>query len=133
MFQSVRRIAITAAFLVPGLIGVSIAQASAAGPNAIVTSGHIGPNSNLKIKAGDLKFSPSVLEVPVKPGKCKANSYQFSITNTTSKSQAITLNGARWETLSPGQLEPVCTGEGTSSFAVTGTGAMLTVNSTGGA
>jgi hypothetical protein len=131
MFQSLKRIAVTAAFLVPGLVGVSIAQASAAGPHAIV-DGHIGPNSDLKIKAGDLKFSPSVLEVPVKPGKCKANSYQFSITNKTSTSQAITLNGARWATLSPGQLEPVCTGAGTSSFAVTGSSAMLTVNSTGG-
>jgi hypothetical protein len=133
MILSARRIAVAAAFLVPALIGVSIAPAGAVGPEAIVASVHRGPNSNLKIKDGNLKFSPSVLNVPVKSGKCKPTSYQFSITNTTSTSQAVTLNAKPWETLSPGELIPVCTGVGTSSFSVNGTGAMLTVNSTGGA
>jgi hypothetical protein len=97
------------------------------------TYGHIGPNSNLKLKNDVLKFAPKTLNVTVKPGKCKTTSYEYSITNKTTASQPVTLDGQTWETLSPSEQIVVCSGVGQITFAVPGTPATLTVNSSGGA
>jgi hypothetical protein len=103
-----------------GFLGLTALPAGAA---------HLGPNVNLKDKAGVLQFKPSTLNLTQGKGKvCKATNYGFSITNKSGASQNIDDGGNFFFTSAPGQVNFICTGVGTSVFTVEGSGATLTVN-----
>lgn len=91
----IKRILAVSAIGAVGMLGMNAIPAGA--------SSHIGPNVNLKMKNGVLKFVPSTLNVPVKPGKkCKVTSYQFSITNKSGSTQTVLQQGNTGDVL-PGR------------------------------
>ncbi len=103
-----------------GVLGLSALPAGAA---------NIGPNVNLKDKAGVTKFAPKTLNLTLSKGKiCSSKNFAFSITNKTSLVEMVDVNGAPFLALSPGGVSDVCVGVGTSTFTVEGTSATLTVN-----
>jgi hypothetical protein len=118
----IKRILAVSAIGAVGMLGMNAIPAGA--------SGHIGPNVNLKMKNGVLKFVPSTLNVPVKPGKkCKTTSYQFSITNKSGSTQTVLQQGNTWETFAPGEKIDSCNGGPFQwEYTVPGTSAELTVN-----
>jgi hypothetical protein len=103
-----------------GVLGLSALPAGAA---------NIGPNVNLKDKAGVTKFTPKTLNLTLSKGKiCSSKNFAFSITNKTSLVEMVDVNGAPFLALSPGAVSDVCVGVGTSTFTVEGASATLTVN-----
>jgi hypothetical protein len=103
-----------------GFLGLTALPAGAA---------HLGPNVNLKDKAGVLKFAPNTLNLTLGKGKtCKATNYAFSITNKSGETENIDDGGNPFFTSAPGQVNFICVGVGTSIFTVEGSGATLTVN-----
>jgi hypothetical protein len=104
-----------------GFLGLTALPAGAAS--------HLGPNVNLKDKAGVLLFKPATLNLTQGKGKqCKATNYGFSITNKSGATQEIDDGGTPFFSQVPGQVNYLCSGVGTSIFTVEGSGATLTVN-----
>jgi hypothetical protein len=116
----IRRILAVSALGTVGVLGLTALPANA---------GNIGPNVNLKMKNDVLKFKPKELNLVLSKGaKCKVTNYAFSITNKTTTTQQIDINGQPGPSLAPGGETLECVGVGTSTFTVPGTGATLTVN-----
>jgi hypothetical protein len=90
---------------------------------------NIGPNVNLKDKAGVIKFAPKTLNLTLSKGKkCKSTNFAFSITNKSGATQNIDFDGNPFFTSAPGQVNDICVGVGTSTYSAEGTGATLTIN-----
>jgi hypothetical protein len=135
MKSSIKRVALGVALAAPVAAGVSVMPAGASSLPSVQAitsfrSATAGPNSNLKENSKSvLKFSPKVFNLTEGKGKkCKSTNYEFSITNTTSSTQTVELDGQSWETMSSGQQVDVCSGVGTIKFTVPGSKATLKVN-----
>lgn len=116
----IKRILGVGALASVGVLGLSALPAGAV---------HLGPNVNLKDKAGVLKFKPGTLNLVAGGGKtCKATNYSFSITNNSGADQEIDDNGSPFFASPAGAKTFVCVGVGTSTFTVEGSSATLTVN-----
>lgn len=115
----IKRILAVLALGTVGLLGLTALPAGAA----------MGPNVNLKEKAGVLKFKPKTLDLKVGKGKtCKATNYSFSITNKTKSSQEIDYDGNPFTTVPASGESFICiVGVGTSVYSVPNTSAILTV------
>ena len=118
----IKRILAVSAIGAVGMLGMNAIPAGA--------SSHIGPNVNLKMKNGVLKFVPSTLNVPVKPGKkCKVTSYQFQHHEQVRVDPDGASAGQHREMFSPGEKIDSCNGGPFQwEYTVPGTSAELTVN-----
>lgn len=116
----IKRIMAVSALGTVGLLGLTALPAGAT----------MGPNVNLKDKAGVLKFKPKTLNLTLRKGKtCSTTNYSFSITNLTKSIQDIDLDGNPFTSIQAGGKSPFCiVSTGTSTYSVPGTNVTLTVN-----
>lgn len=80
----------------------SVSLAGAAAPSAV-------PNSNIVAKTGRrVNYHPKALSAKITTGRCTKETEDLTITNTTERSQTITLDGSTFVNLRGEQQVGVC-------------------------
>jgi hypothetical protein len=111
VFRLAKRLILTAALVVPALVGFAAASAGATmiqGPSALVLVQVTPPNVNLVGSGSSVIFTPSQLSLMDMNGKCTRAHGGWTLTNLTPDTQTVLYGHTKFAPLPPAAHVDVC-------------------------